>query len=87
MSSLQGSISLLCKPVRYLPNLRENKMKNVLLIVVLSQCLTGCVALVAGAAGATIANPKGAGQVVSNTGKAVQDLGEKVQSSADKKAN
>lgn len=54
-------------------------MKKLLLVLIATNLLTGCVALVAGAAGATIANPKGAGQVVSNTGEVIRDLGEKVQ--------
>lgn len=54
-------------------------MKKILLVLFLSNSLSGCVALVAGAAGATIANPKGTGQVISNAGKAVQKMGEKAQ--------
>ncbi|RVU84817.1 hypothetical protein EOL70_11265 [Leucothrix sargassi] len=60
-------------------------MKKLLLVLIATNLLTGCVALVAGAAGATIANPKGAGQVVSNTGEAIQDLGEKVKNGDEKK--
>jgi len=54
-------------------------MKKIFLMLVLTNFLSGCVAVVAGAAGATIANPKGAGQVVSNTGQAIKDLGKKPQ--------
>jgi len=50
-------------------------MKKALLILILTNCLSGCVALVAGAAGATVANPKGAGQVITNTGEAIRDIG------------
>jgi len=52
-------------------------MKKILLMLVLTNFLSGCVAVVAGAAGATIANPKGVGQVVTNTGEAIRGLGKK----------
>jgi hypothetical protein len=60
-------------------------MKNILFLLVAMNLLTGCVALVAGAAGATIANPKGAGQIVANTGEAIRGLGEEIQSGSEKK--
>ena len=52
-------------------------MKKLLLIVVLVNFLSGCVAVVAGAAGATIANPKGVGQTVTKAGEAVRNVGKK----------
>jgi len=51
-------------------------MKQALLILVLVNLLSGCVALVAGAAGATIANPKGVGQTVTKAGEAIQKAAE-----------
>jgi hypothetical protein len=54
-------------------------MKTILLVLVATSFLSGCVAVVAGAAGATIANPKGAGQVIENTGEAIRDLGKDVK--------
>ena len=54
-------------------------MKKIFLILLLTNFLSGCVAVVAGAAGATIANPKGAGQVIENTGEAIRDLGKEVK--------
>jgi PBP1b-binding outer membrane lipoprotein LpoB len=54
-------------------------MKKLLLILVLTIFLSGCVALVAGAAGATIANPKGTGQAITNAGEAVRKIGKKPQ--------
>ena len=54
-------------------------MNKILLILVLSNLLSGCVVLAAGAAGATIANPKGVGQAVTNTGEAIQKMGKKSQ--------
>ena len=47
-------------------------MTKILAILVLTNLLSGCVALAAGAAGATIANPKGAGQTVTKAGDAVR---------------
>ena len=52
-------------------------MKKILLMLVLTNFLSGCVAVVAGVAGATVANPKGAGQVLTNTGEAIRGLGKK----------
>lgn len=57
----------------------ENKMNKILLILVLTNLLSGCVVLAAGAVGATIANPKGTGQVVTNTGEAIRKIGKKPQ--------
>ncbi len=54
-------------------------MKKILLMLVLTNFLSGCVAVVAGTAGAVIANPKGAGQVITNTGQAIRGLGKKPQ--------
>ena len=52
-------------------------MKKLLLMLILTNFLSGCVALVAGAAGATIANPKGTGQTITKAGEAIQKIGEK----------
>ena len=60
-------------------NHSENKMSKLILILVLTNFLSGCVVLAAGAAGATIANPKGTGQVVTNTGEAIRKIGKKPQ--------
>lgn len=60
-------------------------MKSTCLILVAMSCLSGCTALVAGAAGATIANPKAAGQVVKDTGEAIRDLGSDIANSDKKK--
>jgi uncharacterized protein YceK len=57
--------------------LGKNKMKKMLLMLILTNLLSGCVALVAGAAGATIANPKGTGQAITKAGEAVQKIGKK----------
>ena len=52
-------------------------MIKILTIFVITNLLSGCVALAAGAAGATVANPKGAGQAVTKAGQAVRDVGKK----------
>ena len=52
-------------------------MKKIFLIFVLSNLLSGCVVLAAGAAGAAVANPKGAGQTVTKAGEAVRNVGKK----------
>ena len=58
-------------------------MKKILTIFVLSNLLSGCVALAAGAAGATVANPKGAGQTVTKAGEAVRSVGKKPQEKSE----
>ena len=58
-------------------------MKKILLILALTNLLSGCVALVAGAAGATVANPKGVGQAVTNAGEAVRKIGKKPQNETE----
>ena len=52
-------------------------MTKILTILVLTNLLSGCVALAAGAVGATVANPKGAGQTVTKAGQVVRDVGKK----------
>jgi hypothetical protein len=52
-------------------------MKSVFLVLVATSFLSGCTALAIGAAGATVANPKGAGQIVTDTGEAIRDIGKK----------
>jgi len=59
-------------------------MKQALLLLALANLLSGCVAVVAGAAGATIANPKGAGQTVTRAGEAIQKAAEPEGKSKDK---
>ena len=59
-------------------------MKSILLVLVATSFLSGCTALVAGAAGATVANPKGAGQIVSDTGEAIRDIGKSAKDAVTK---
>ena len=58
-------------------------MTKILIILVLTNLLSGCVALAAGAAGATIANPKGAGQAVTKAGDAVRGAVKKPQQKSE----
>jgi len=58
-------------------------MTKIFAILVLTNLLSGCVALAAGAVGATIANPKGVGQTVTKAGDAVRGTVKKPQQKSE----
>ena len=71
-----------CSIDTYLTN-EKIIMKNILTIIVLTNLLSGCTVLAAGAAGAAIANPKGAGQVVTKAGDTVRGVGKKIEEKSE----